>query len=61
MDQTFSTEHRDELLRAIGGNLSIDTMGILYRASHSATFGEDLRAILTEIVRPHVVAEWEAP
>jgi hypothetical protein len=58
MDQTFSTDHRDELLRAIGGNLSIDTMGILYRASHSAAFAKDLRGLLREIVRPHVAAEW---
>jgi hypothetical protein len=58
MDQTFSDAHRDELVSAIGGNLSTDTMAILYRASYSDTFGEDLRGVLQEIVRPHVIADW---
>lgn len=58
--QTFHDEHWAHVTRAFGGNLDIETLGILYRASHSTTFSADLRALMREIVQPPVVEEWEA-
>lgn len=47
--QTFEDEHWATVQKVLGGNVDIETMGILYRASYSNTFGADLRALLRDL------------
>lgn len=57
--QTFTDEHWDEVAHALCGS-NVAAMEALYRGSYSATFAADLRAVVRQVVRPHVIDRWES-
>lgn len=59
-DNTFSSDDREVMEKMFGAYTDEEMTAILWRASHSETFGADLRSCIEAVWKPEVVKNWKS-